>query len=146
MEATGEIHLQVHYNELGNREHIDYTWKGGDVAAISLQLIEGAYGTQVVKDFDGLPEIGDRLRIGAFDLRVVEFEPWNMWILAARDRGLATSLRVFWHKFGKVADIAYRRLIITLAVWGLARRDGATVPHWRDVYALDKIAKALTND
>jgi len=37
------------------------------------------------------------------------------------------------YRISKPLDLFYRRLIITLAVWGLARYQGGVVPSWRDI-------------
>ena len=136
----GWIEEAVHYNALG-RERIDYKWIGGDVARFSKQLLLDA-DPSIVRYTEFPRRPGDKFEFGPFKLRVLEQDSgYYDIIVAIRDRGLVTDLRYFWHRFGKMADIAYRRLVITLAVWGLADLDQATVPTWRDVRLLCRMEK-----
>lgn len=41
----------------------------------------------------------------------------------------------------RILDLVYRRMVITAAVWRLAKYHEAAIPTWRDVYALDRSAK-----
>ena len=140
-EKEGFIEVTVHYDALGGVERYGYEWIGGDVAKFSEQLLLDADPSEVRYDeFPRRP--GDKFEFGPFKLRVLESDSFWRWdvITAIRDRGIVTDLRCSWHRFGKLADIAYRRLVITLAVWRLAERNEGAIPTWRDVHALRRLA------
>lgn len=44
------------------------------------------------------------------------------------------------HKSSRILRIVGARIIITLAVWGLADFNGACIPSWRDIKIVKKIA------
>lgn len=137
----GVIEITVHYDAMGGIERWDYRWIGGDVARFSDQLLRNADPSEV--RFDEFPrKPGDKFQVGPFKLRMLETDPWPCdVIVAVRDRGLVTDLRCFWHRVSRLAQIACRRFIVTLAVWGLADRNLATIPTWRDVHLLQRIGK-----
>jgi hypothetical protein len=140
-DKEGFIEVTVHYDALGGVERYDYKWIGGDVAKFSEQLLLDADPSEVRYDkFPRRP--GDRFEFGPFKLRVLKEPEWTA-ITAIRERGLITDLRLLWHRFGKLLDIAYRRFIVTLAVWRLAERNEGAIPTWRDVHALRRLAERL---
>jgi len=139
--ADGYIEVTVHYAALGGVERRDYRWIGGDIANFPISYLSD---NDPSVTWYALPPYkpGDRLRIGPFKLRILERERgWRFdEFLVIRERGLVTDLRLFWHRFGKLLDVAYRRAVITLAVWRLAERNEGAIPTWRDVHAPRRVA------
>lgn len=87
------------------------------------------------------PEIGQVLRIGAYRVRILE-KRWEYRIyVAVRENWLGIP-RLYGHKLGQRADDLYRRIILTMFVWGLADRDyqGYT-PTWRDIKLVKWLSK-----
>jgi len=138
----GALEITVHYDALGVVEHRDYKWVGGDVARFSERLLLDADPSAV--RYDKFPsEPGDKFEFGPFRLRVLEAERgfFHNTVLAVRDRGVVTDLRCLWHRVGRLAQIAYTRFIITLAVWRLAERNEGAIPTWRDIHLLQKVER-----
>ena len=84
------------------------------------------------------PKIGERRQVGPWRVRFVREDfPMDGWYVV-RDgpRGWAAMLSYHAHA---QADRFYRRLIITLAVWGLAKFNAAVLPTWRDVPAIVRV-------
>jgi hypothetical protein len=132
------IEMTAHYNALGDKERLDFKWIGGDTVGITLMLLSTAECS--VLKYDRFPfELGDRFKFGPFKLRVLEVQFWTDTVIAIRDRGFVTDLRYLWHRFGRLFDIAYRRLIVTLAIWNLADCEAGVIPTWRDVHALRRV-------
>lgn len=83
---------------------------------------------------------GDVVKIGPFNLLVVE-RRWEIdgALCVRADR--FGALRIWVYRATRWLDWAYRRCIITLAVWGLADYQQASIPSWRDIRALKRWAK-----
>ncbi len=136
IEPNGKLIATRHVNTVRNiLERIDYEWQGGPVARVSGDL---------ARELEYKPD-SDVIRIGPYRLQVLERlymydaylcvrKDWPFWWLIA--------LR---HRLDRRAEITYRRLIVTLAVWGLADwpYGGAMLPSWRDIYAVKWITRKL---
>lgn len=89
---------------------------------------------------------GDTFSIGGLKVRILEYHPEMDRYYVVRDKGTVTALqyqafRLLWR-----LDHIYRKAVLTAAVWGLATYKPHTVPHWRDVYLLDRLAKWWSRD
>ncbi|KPK86876.1 MAG: hypothetical protein AMJ81_00185 [Phycisphaerae bacterium SM23_33] len=137
----GLIEVEAHYDALGGVERYGYKWTGGDIARFSERLLLDAAKVCQAR-YDEFPcQPGDRFEFGPFKLRVLEPDSWQYDVIVAiRDRGFVTDLRYLWHRFGKLLDVAYRRAVVTLAVWRLAEQHEGALPTWRDVKALRRLA------
>lgn len=130
----GQIVCHVRTNPLGMREHIGYEWQGGPVTYIAHSLF---YDSDIQLD-------GDCMVVGPYRLRIIDQEGnLRQYYRCVRLDYPFWWLVLAWHRYGRLLDIAYRRLIITLAVWGLARYSQATIPSWEDVHVLRKISEWL---
>jgi len=120
MKPTGKIHVHENYNALGDTERRTYEWRDGPYAEVRTHYISfprkvgascwvGPYRVRLVEE------------IGLGDCFVVVRQDWPFWWVF-----------VAWHRVNRLIDIAYRRSIITLNVWGLAERDQA-MPCWRHI-------------
>jgi len=120
----------------GNTERIEYEWQGGAEIWIARDLLDsGEFGRDWAKT--------GKLQIGPYRLRLIEQDRLRNDALFIREDYPFWRLVVAWHKYNRVPDLFYRRLIITLAVWRLARYREATIPTWRDVYILDRLAQSI---
>lgn len=123
------IAMGVSRDALGGIEQVTYTWPAGShrariEAPTLIYLCDGVY-----------PRVGDRLIIGPCRVRVVETNFMMRSVVVVRDG----PLWVAWlaaSRAGQLADLVYRRLIITAAVWELANYDQGRVPSWRDLHAV----------
>ncbi len=128
MKPNGRVVCTTHRNALGMMERIDYAWHGGDIIAISGDVFDYT--------FERIPRPGERFTIGPFTLRCIEDRFYADEIIASREHPALSYLRYVWYRSTRVIDIAYRRTIVTLAVWKLAEYSDMRIPTWRDVYAL----------
>lgn len=126
------IAISVWYSALGNVEQVTYTWPHGCCRA-SINAVE------LRSDWFELRP-GDQLTIGPYRVRVVETDFMMRSVVVVRDgplwRAWLAASRV-----GRLADLAYRRLIITAAVWGAADYDQGRMPSWRDLYAVQALRR-----
>jgi len=128
LEPTGEIIATEHRGHGGSLERIEWEWRGGDLAYLS-------YTRPLVRS----AQINDDIIVlGPFRLRIIKHE-WPFCIVA-RD-GFKARLLYRMYRCVRYTEVVYRRLILTAAVWGLARYDRDCIPTWRNVYALDRIAR-----
>ena len=128
MNVTGMIVCHEHYDCRGGVERRDYEWEGGELAYIDQRFMEK-------EGIHEVPQLGDIINIGPFQLRVIDKKLWGFNYIVARN-GWKARLRYVLHRTIKVLDKSYRRLIVTAAVWGLADYHDASIPTWRDVYLL----------
>ena len=125
------VHSRV--NPLGAAPILRYTWHGGDVIEIS--------GNVWPEFSQAVPKIGTRLWIGPYCARVLEYRFAHDSVLVCRERPVITALRVAFYRGNVYAEMAYRRLVLTLAVWGLASYQQGRLPSWRDIYVLAPLAR-----
>ena len=126
MNVTGNIVVNKHRNQLGNLiDRIDYEWRGGRYAYVDLDFIG---------PLDILPKIGMIIKIGPFNAKIIEIDCVMRRVTILRFSSIFDYLRYVWHRSNKILDLAYRRLIITAAVWNIGYFNNATVPSWRDLY------------
>ena len=127
---NGYLEMQEFRNTLGVLERREYSWEGGPICEVS---------------YDFIPELfvpGDDLtniRIGPYRLHMIERAGWKDTILYVRKDYPFWWVLIAWHKGNRLLDIAYRRSIITMAVWGLAEYNPAVIPHWRDIRILKRL-------
>jgi hypothetical protein len=76
------------------------------------------------------PEIGDMIWLGNFRLKVIaNFRGWpNDFVVMLPDTLAVLMCTIL--PFSRWADMIYRRLILTAAVWNLAKCNAAQWPHW----------------
>lgn len=128
---TAYIETSVRRSPLGKIEAENHKWVGkSPYVHISLDLVR--YGE--ISKIDGDKEI----QVGPYRLLLVDKYIGDYHLYVRKDR--FGALRVALYKSTRLLDLIYRRLIITLAVWGLAEYHEMTVPTWRDI----KLTKWLT--
>jgi hypothetical protein len=135
VDINGSIVIHRQLNQLGDLERIDFEWEGGPVIGISFDLF--SYCGKI-QGLSGINKNGV-LKIGPYRLKFLEERGWEALGIFVRMRGLLWPLIFIKYKLIRPLDLVYRRLIITLAVWGLAELREAVLPGWQDIYAVRKI-------
>lgn len=127
MSDFGYIETTVKHNAIGVLEDASYKLVGGPRFIIS----DLAYN-----DID---KSGDIVRIGPYRLRVIERDCNSPSIICVNYEYPLWWMFVLAYRSSVMARVAYSRLIITLAVWGLAKYNPACVPSINDIYFVRKI-------
>jgi hypothetical protein len=131
MRETSYILSTQRRNALGRIESVTHEWRGtSPYVRISRDLLD-----QVTHN-----EGDERVQIGPYILLKVEDQFWDASVLYVRADRLG-ALRVALYKATRLADLVYRRLIITLAVWRLADYHQAAVPTWKDIHLVKRFLK-----
>jgi hypothetical protein len=128
---TSMLHVTVRTNELGVREALNYEWRGkSPYIRLSGNLIEDDVAITQKRD----------LVFGPYRLKFVEYyraEDIGLYVRADK----LGALRVTLYRLTRLLDLIYRRCIITLAVWGLAKYSQVSIPSWRDIYIFKRFVK-----
>lgn len=132
------IIVTANYDAFGNIESRNYTWdgKGNGVVGVSFALIGMAEETE-------MNVTGNILTVGPYRLRIIGRDSYCQMLYAVRDNRRAV-IKVKQVLLSSLLNRFYRRLIITLSVWGLADYHAATYPVWRDVHVLRWCADRVT--
>lgn len=124
MQDCARLECTVRTNSIGVREAITYKWIGkSPYIRISWNLL---------KEIVGIGGWMDKIKIGPYPLLRVSENLAEGYVLYVRADKLG-AMRVVFYRLTRWLDIIYRRMIITLAVWGLAEYHEAAVPTWRDI-------------
>jgi hypothetical protein len=138
MNDTAWITVTNQYDFRGGIERRDYRWEGDSpYTRVSWIKYHEDFGIEAPL------EVGQRIVIGQFHLRVVENEEWYQRSLCIREDYWLWWLPFITRPISRFAEIVYRRFIITLAVWRLADYNEAVISTWHDIHALRWIAKRL---
>ena len=127
----GNIHITRHGDIRGGVERYSYDIEGGPYVGVSGLHYTGKYPINA----------GDRFEIGPYKLRVVEYNLCADHIIAIQEKWPLWWIAVAWHKYSRLLDIFYRRMIVTLAVWRLADYSEATIPYIGDIHIVQRIRK-----
>lgn len=124
-----------HTDFRGGTERIEYEWRGGSIVDITDRYLyrAGIYGSL---------SIGSVVNIGPFRLIVLDYDQPRRAYTFCRT-GFKGTVKYSVYRLTKHFDFIYRRLVITAAVWGLAKYEDYSVPTWRDVYFLAWLAKRI---
>lgn len=124
----------VRTNALGMREQTTYEWDESDGDPMA-RLNGSALCT-----FDGVVRMmtrsGDVLQLGNLRVRVITYDYCSNQYTIMQDGWRAWFSAFLWNPLTETIDLIYRRSIITLAVWGLAKFNRGAQPAWQDIYAL----------
>jgi len=130
-EDFSNIEITESYSVLGAPIHYDYAWVGkSPYVRISRCLLDSIQSP-----------IDNIVHIGPYKLKLIDNDRiFGPFIYIRMDYPF-WWLAVAWHKASRLLDITYEKLIITLAVWGLAEYNQAVLPTWRDIYLVQKLMK-----
>lgn len=84
---------------------------------------------------------GAIIEIGQFRLRVIDYDVSSRQMLCVNDNWRGT-LRYYAGSTSRLVDGFYRRLILTLYVWGLADLPEWKPPSWRDIKFIKYIKRS----
>lgn len=122
----------------GKPENISYTWEGGDRVEISYDLLDELYPHSLAL------KTGDSIRLfEPYRLRVIENRFPFGTVECIRERGIVTDAIILVYRATRVFRLIYHRLIITMAVWGLARFQREAIPSWSDIHLLRKLEETI---
>ena len=127
----GNGYIEITRTYVDNKEYKSYKLKGGNKVDVSIDEIYLANMH--------LKAIPKQFTIGMYKMRVIELDYSRD---VARCIALKTPLSYipfFVYKAGILIDVIYRRIIMTMGVWGLANYYSHTVPSWRDIKLMQKI-------
>ena len=138
MNSEGYIEARAFTNIHGVIERREYKWKGGPKCRVALDFMN-----------DGLSDVyrdkNNVIVIGPYRLKIIDYD----W---ARDQANCIRLDypfwwviVGWHRINRIADLAYRRFIVTLAVWNLAHFRQGAYPSWKDIKLIQWFHNKWTN-
>lgn len=120
-----DIVVTVKTNEIGVEEARNYKWVGKS-PFISIPH-------PVLLDLVGAGGAMGEIQMGPYKLLQLDGSliSGDYWTYVRKDR--LGKLRVFFYRSTRTLDFIYRRLIITLAVWNLAKYTECSIPTWRDI-------------
>jgi len=131
--SNGTIQISEN-NDAGKGRHLEYEWVGGPIVAISYALLE--------QESDIIRRNGNFIDVGPFHLRVVGDDiknPYDRPLFAqavcVREGPHAWALAAYVRLYNLSTDI-WHRIIVTLAVWGLADYHEATIPCLGDIHVV----------
>lgn len=133
----GQIIMTERLGVLGV-EGYDYAWNGPNRAYVRSDILE-----DFVDGHRYPPEIGAMVAIGPYRVRIIEYDIARRAYVVERGHPVRTWLHFHVLRSIRLLDLAYRRAVITAAVWGLATHHEYRAPSWRDVHALGWVAKRL---
>jgi hypothetical protein len=132
MMDTAYLEVTEHVNQLGKVEQFTYKWIGKSPYT--------RIGWRLLGNIVGIGGDTINVQIGPYKLLKVEDDYQRDAVLYVRADKLG-ALRVALYKATRLIDLAYRRMIVTLAVWNLAEFSPAYIPSWRDIKLIKRLLK-----
>lgn len=121
-----------HNPATGKLERVEFKWVGKSRRVrVSGELVD-QHGWII-------PE--KKIRFGPYTLAVLERDWMRDDYLCQRIDNIFSWVPVLWHKTSRVLELAYRRFIVTLAIWGLAKYDPGYIPNASQIYLVQKVRK-----
>ena len=132
-EIYGYIKKHIVRNPVtGKIESETFSWEGGEFTSINVVVMED--------HFSHRPKDGEIISIGPYRLYVIGISGlMNQEYECIRITGFWSWVRIIVYRMTRVFDLAYRRFIITLAVWRLANYHDGRIPTWRDINILRRV-------
>jgi len=136
----GRIIIHESYGIRGNLEHQKFTWEGPKKTEISVEFLS-SLGSGNIYQY----RVGDVVQIGPFRLKLYDINYYRGTFLAVR-----IDYPFWWlipgrHHVSRILFIAYQRVIMTLAIWGLADYDPTAYLSWRNIKVINTLIRILTN-
>ena len=129
----GYIECRVTRNALGVIEQTSFKLIGGPFISVD----DDRFSRDEIKEI----EQSGIINIGPYKLKVISYDvPWGLYRCVRMDYRLF-RMYVFAHIFSDKLRIIKARIIITLAVWGLADYDASKIPSVRDIHLVKRFMK-----
>lgn len=129
-EATAQIQIERTNGPLDTVRH-EYAWLPMFGSEEAGEIVRVGYP---VADIDEDCRIGDIVTLGPYRLRVIApYDYVSMAAYAMRDGWKARAYGLWYRAAGPLRR-TYQRLIVTAAVWGLARFQLHVEPSWCDLH------------
>lgn len=118
--------VHEHHNALGQLESRHYEWRGDTTGVAIIDRTQNR--TLRIPD----TQTGDSFWLGDLHLLVVDFDFLYQRYSVMLHNGWAYQ-QMWLHRLCRLADLIYRRLILTAVVWGLAEWNlhDNELPGWR---------------
>lgn len=110
-------------------EEVTYKWEGGPKCKMRWEFIEQS-NPRIVK----YSEDKHQIQLGPYILHVIEDDVMRGEYVCIREDYPFWYVVVWWHNSTRWLDLVYRRLIVTLSIWGLAEYTPAA--SWHDIYLI----------
>ncbi len=124
MDEFGEITAESRITQIGprfEREYVNYKWIGPPIATVGFFLVD--------RDWRNLAQ-GSIVSVGPFRVKILYIDPQGYCEVRRVDRyRLESFARYSWLRAMRLARSIYERLIMTLAIWGLAQWDPSERPN-----------------
>lgn len=126
MDDLGDILAESKITQVGPRfvrEYVNFRWVGPPVAAVVFSLVE--------QDWRNV-ERGSTITVGPFRVQVIDINPQGYYEVRRVDQyGAKSLLLAVLIRSKRQARNIYERLIMTMAIWGLAKWEPAERPNKR---------------
>lgn len=103
---------------------IAWEWHGPPVAEVGLRTLRG------IIDRDEM-ETGKRFNLGPYPVKIIDSDTMGRVVIARTDKH--PWLYALRYRLTTVSDNLTARIVLTLAIWGLAQWPGDETPTWRHV-------------
>ena len=124
-------YLEVTRTYVDNKEYRFYKLLGGNKVDVSIDDIYLAN--------PHLKAIPKQITIGTYKLRVMELDYSQNVAHCVAMKTPLSYVPVILYKAGILIDVIYRKLILTMGIWGLADCYSHTVPSYRDIKLVRKL-------
>ncbi len=79
------------------------------------------------------------IRLGQYKLRLLDHNPIGDYYWYQLIKSPFSYILIFVFRIGIFLDMIYRRIILSLWIWGLADRDEWVSPSWRNIKLVKKL-------
>jgi hypothetical protein len=132
------------YDFKGDIEQAIFEWDGPKDGIIR---ISGEFLSHFCGFMGSRPKdmINETLSFGPYKLKCYETDemPLHTDYLFFRTDSSMAYIKVFLYHSSRWFDLAYRRLIITAAVWRLAEYYPHQIPSWQDLYIVHWVKRSI---
>lgn len=130
----GEIIVTRVASALGAPEELTYRWQGGPLYRMDFRNV------------NGFQMSGDIFSLGPYRLKKLNPTDLDFYIDLVRMDYPFWWWLVFVHRSSRILRIIWARIIITLAVWRLAKYQEAMIPSYKDIYLVEWFLKLFHQD
>lgn len=134
LEPDARLTYTLHPHQISPLGRVEWEWQSGknNVAAID-ELLLVRSGCQIENEI---------ITVGSHRLRVLDKRYLGRCWLVTPDGYKARLLKVTY-SFKCAFEWFYHRLMLTLAIWGLADHTPGMIPSWRDIRIIKRLINGL---